>query len=111
MRGSHKAKWAYLSIVKMGRKMKKLYLCCYDIQDDKVRARVYLTIKKYVSGGQYSAYECYLTSRQKQHLDKGLQAILEECDTLHFQPLQASMPTICLGRANQPADPVFLYLG
>ena len=91
--------------------MNHLYLCCYDIQDDKRRGKVYRTLKKYQSGGQYSAYECYLTDLQKKQLEKQLSSIIEEADTLHFQRLQLCHETICLGRACQPMPSDFLYLG
>ncbi len=91
--------------------MNNLYLCCYDIQDDKKRAQVYREIKKHLSGGQYSAYECYLTGHQKQQLTIKLHDLLDNGDTLHFQPLPEPSKTICLGKATGVVNPDFLYIG
>jgi CRISPR-associated endonuclease Cas2 len=88
-----------------------LYLCCYDIQDDNIRHRVYKTLQQYQSGGQYSAYECYLNSAQKTQLESELNKLIETCDSVKFQILHNIQNIICLGKATRPLNEHFLYIG
>ena len=89
----------------------ELYLCCYDIEDDKTRGQVYRTFQQYQSGGQFSAYECYLTIKQKDKLEEELNEIIDQNDTLKFQVLRNTSGVICLGQAKKSLDPSFLYIG
>lgn len=48
--------------------IKRLHLVCYDIADDDVRLDFYNKTKDYALDGQKSAYECWLSHGDKQHL-------------------------------------------
>ena len=89
----------------------ELYLCCYDVKDDNIRGKVYRTLQQYQSGGQFSAYECYLSVMQKSLLEKELTELIEKTDTIKFQILKNIEGITCLGQAISPANSDFLYIG
>lgn len=90
---------------------KKLYVCCYDISNVKTRTKVFKAIKQQQCGGQYSAYKCYLSKREKKALEKYLVSLIEATDSLTFQIVHNIEGIIVLGRAITPTNPKFMYLG
>ncbi|PKI12722.1 CRISPR-associated endonuclease Cas2 [Colwellia sp. 12G3] len=90
---------------------KKLYVCCYDISCSKRRNKVFKTLKKHQIGGQYSAYECYLTAEQKIQLEQHLLSVIDENDTIKLQVINNVENIICLGIAHMPVNTNYLYFG
>jgi CRISPR-associated endonuclease Cas2 len=90
---------------------KKIYLCCYDIANSKARNRVHKIIQQYQLGGQYSAYECYLTTHEKNHLEALLLNEIDEQDTLKLQVIHQVADVIYLGVASKPVNVDYRYFG
>ncbi len=47
---------------------RKLYLVAYDVADSSRLRRMLYVIKDYATGGQKSAYECYLSNSEKREM-------------------------------------------
>lgn len=89
-----------------------LYLIAYDIREPKRLRHIGYTIKVFATGGQKSAYECYLTKGELQQLLKQSKAILnsDEDYLLIIKPLTPHL-TKALGKAEVPHLKTFLYFG
>lgn len=87
-----------------------LYIAAYDITDAKRLRQMHTLVQDYASGGQKSAYECYLTAPARQALiEKGGRIIRPDEDQfllIHVRPAA----TLILGCALPPATE-FGYLG
>ncbi|MFT5815090.1 MAG: CRISPR-associated protein Cas2 [Psychroserpens sp.] len=90
---------------------KKLYICCYDISCNKRRKKVLTAVQKQQVGGQYSAYECYLTLGQKIQFEKHLNSLVDECDTVKLQIIHDVSNIIALGVARAPVNAEYMYFG
>ncbi|WP_435101148.1 CRISPR-associated endonuclease Cas2 [Arhodomonas sp. AD133] len=91
---------------------RKLYLAAYDVRDPG-RLRAALTvIKGYASGGQKSAYECWLTHDEHQALHRAMDFVLNlHEDSFMAIPLEPRKPIATLGVAVKPVDPDYFYFG
>ncbi len=89
--------------------MRTLYLCCYDIRCRRIRTAVLGLIKPLSSGGQRSAYECYLNPQEKQELQLKLAVLAEEGDRIHLQRITQVEGIEVLGRAMAPAPTDFFH--
>lgn len=58
------------------------YLICYDISNDRKRHRVYALLQGYAVGRQQSAYLCWLTQSECEHLKQSILSLIEEGDAL-----------------------------
>lgn len=90
---------------------RRLYLCCYDITDSRARRSVLRIVATYSSGGQKSAYECYLSYAERHTLLALTSSYLDECDCLVLQPLNPSSDIKTFGIASKPVNVGFLFLG
>lgn len=92
--------------------LRKLYLVAYDVRQPKRLAAALKVVKGFASGGQKSAYECWLTTRELVCLYGRLLGVLEmQSDSVAFFPLELQRPMSALGTAVAPADPEFFYIG
>ncbi|MFA0465428.1 hypothetical protein AB4524_00820 [Vibrio breoganii] len=90
---------------------RRLYLCCYDISDTQARRGVHRIVSTFASGGQKSAYECFLSIGER-HLLLNLTApFMDECDNLVLQPLNKAQSIITLGVAQRPINSGFTFIG
>ena len=91
---------------------RKLYLAAYDVRDPRRLAKALRVVKGYASGGQKSAYECWLTPAEKRMLHLEMANVLDlSADAFSVIPLEPRRPLVTLGVAVEPADPDFFYFG
>lgn len=89
-----------------------LFLAAYDVAEPR-RLRVALDlVKGHATGGQKSAYECFLTPAEEARLLQDMALVLEEAeDSFLLIGLDPRSRVHTLGRAVAPADPDAFYLG
>ncbi|MCG5541925.1 MULTISPECIES: CRISPR-associated endonuclease Cas2 [unclassified Halorhodospira] len=91
---------------------RKLYLAAYDVRSPSRLARAVRVIKGYASGGQKSAYECWLTPAERTALHQEMAEVIDpDEDQFALLPLEPRRPLVTLGAAEAPADPDFFYFG
>jgi len=91
---------------------RKLYLVAYDISSPKRLVKTLNTVRILASGGQKSAYECFLTKTELSKLSSELQRIIkEEADSVLFVPINEEKPVALLGIAELPIEQGLVYLG
>ena len=89
-----------------------LYLIAYDIRDPGRLNRVRYFLKGYSTGGQKSAYECFLTGGELKFVMSNIsRLILDDEDRVHIFQMDGRSRTHVLGIALQPRDPSFFYVG
>jgi CRISPR-associated protein Cas2 len=86
---------------------RRLYLVCYDIADHKIRHGIHRIVRTYASGGQKSAYECYLSISEQHTLNKLVGIKLEEGDSFVIQPIIKPNEIRVLGVAIKPINSSF----
>lgn len=84
-----------------------LYVICYDIANDRRRARVHNVLSGFGQWRQFSVFECYLTRKQYLALLERLAKLLKPAED-HVRIYQLCRP--CEGRAEilggpKPDDP------
>ncbi len=89
-----------------------LYLVAYDVRDQRRLQQTHKVVVSYATGGQKSAYECFLTEAERERLVAELREVLDlEEDRAHLVRLRRNCQVTCLGRAVPPQDPVFFFVG
>jgi len=63
------------------------YVIIYDISDDKIRRKVYKTLKSYGAWKQYSAFEVDLSKTQHTELKHQLKDIIPSTEHIRIYPL------------------------
>ena len=91
---------------------RKLYLAAYDVRQPGRLTAALRTVRAYASGGQKSAYECWLTDSEFTELTLAMSVVLEpDADSFMLIPLDPRRPMTALGVAAPPVDPAFFYIG
>jgi len=89
-----------------------LYLVAYDVADRRRRKAALDLVKGFSAGGQRSVHECFLSPAEKGHLIFDTSQFLDDSDdrflVLRLDPRSR---VFALGRAVEPADRPFFYLG
>lgn len=89
-----------------------LYLIAYDVREDRRLTAVHNLLKGYSTGGQKSAYECFLTDGELNHVKRHIEGlILDAEDRVHIFQMDGRSRTHVLGIAIQPKDPDYFYVG
>jgi len=90
---------------------RRLYLAAYDVSHPR-RLRLALErLKGYATGGQKSAYECWLSNGEKAELLHDMALILEEdADRFLLIALDPRATVLTLGTAEVPADGTTFYI-
>lgn len=89
-----------------------LYLVAYDVRRPSRLRKALRVLKDYASGGQKSAFECYLSAAEKQELLERISAVLDlAVDAFVLIRLTERQTTCTLGKAVQPLDELYTYLG
>ncbi|MDW8324868.1 MAG: CRISPR-associated endonuclease Cas2 [Burkholderiales bacterium] len=90
---------------------RNLFLAAYDVADPR-RLRLALDlIKGQATGGQKSAYECFLTPAEEAQLLHDMAWVLDpEDDRFLLVTLDPRARVYTLGRAVQPVHPEHFYL-
>lgn len=89
-----------------------LHLACYDIAEPRRLIAALKLTRVYATGGQKSVHELFLTPAERTALVEDMSALIN-LDTDRFWLLRLD-PRSCvhtLGKAIQPADPDYFYIG
>jgi CRISPR-associated protein Cas2 len=90
---------------------RRLYLAAYDIHQPRRLHAALAVVKGYASGGQKSAYECWLSEGEKAALLHDLSLVLEEDeDSFLLLNLDPRGKPLTLGIAQAPANPDAFYI-
>jgi CRISPR-associated protein Cas2 len=89
-----------------------LYIAAYDIScARRLRATLKL-VKGHATGGQKSAYECFLTPAERRDLLDDLRAVIKpDADRVLLIRLDPRSRVHTLGIGGAPQDPPFFYCG
>lgn len=91
---------------------RQLYLVAYDVRDPKRLRLTHQVLKEFACGGQKSAFECYLTQREREELVGRVEQVIDtEEDALLVIRLTDRDTVSTLGIAVKPADELYTYLG
>ncbi len=91
---------------------RRLYVVAYDVRLASRLAAALRVVKGFASGGQKSAYECWLTEGERKELQGLLSDVLDlRVDSVAFLPLELRQPVSALGVAIAPADTPYIYIG
>ena len=91
---------------------RSLYVAAYDVSDDgRLRAALRL-LKGFASGRQKSVFECFLSDAEKRDMLAGVRELLDEHeDRFVLLRLDPRGTVRTLGKAVQPTDRSFIYVG
>lgn len=89
-----------------------LHLACYDIAEPRRLIAALKLTRAYATGGQKSVHELFLTPAERTALVEDM-CVLINLDTDRFWLLQLDPRSRVhtLGKAIQPADPDYFYVG
>lgn len=89
-----------------------LHLACYDIAEPRRLIAALKLTRAYATGGQKSVHELFLTPAERTALVEDM-SVLINLDTDRFWLLQLDPRSRVhtLGKAIQPADPDYFYVG
>lgn len=91
---------------------RKLYIVAYDVRHATRLAAALRVVKGFASGGQKSAYECWLDESDRRQLKSRLSGVLDlSVDSVALIPLAQRTPMTALGAAVLPDDPDYFYVG
>ena len=84
--------------------LRRLFVVSYDIRDKKRLKRALGVVRDYASGGQYSCYECYLSTAEQLELIGRMQQIMADEDGLFVIEISQPYIVTTLGKAQLPQD-------
>jgi CRISPR-associated protein Cas2 len=87
------------------------YLAAYDISHNYRRSKARQVLKAYSYSGQRSVFECYLTDAERQEVIRRLLPLIGCADRFFLLRLDPRSRVLTLGRAVEPQDPPFFYVG
>jgi len=88
------------------------YLAAYDVADPRRLVAALALVRGYVTGGQKSVHEVFLTAGERHELLHDMALLLDETrDRFFLLRLDPSARTYALGVATKPADPDYFYVG
>lgn len=91
---------------------RSLFLAAYDVAEPRRLKLALDLIKGHATGGQKSAYECFLNASEEARLLQDIALVLEEDeDSFLLIGLDPRSRVHTLGRAVEPVDPQHFYLG
>jgi CRISPR-associated protein Cas2 len=89
-----------------------LYIAAYDISDNGRLRDALKLLKGYASGRQKYVFECFLTDAEKRELLGGVRALLDALeDRFVLLRLDPRSKVYVLGKAVEPVDPPWFYVG
>lgn len=92
--------------------IRQLYLVAYDIRQPKRLYQTHKILKEFASGGQKSAFECYLTDGERKELVNRVEQCLDTTEDSFLVIAMVSRDAVSTrGIAVKPADDLFTYLG
>ena len=91
---------------------RSLYIAVYDVCQPSRLRKVHHIIKAYATGGQKSAYECFLTPVERKQLFTSVCRVIHETeDRFALLRVEERAQSVLRGIATPPADPEFYYVG
>ena len=91
---------------------RSLYLVAYDVREPSRLRHMLNVLKDYASGGQKSAFECYLFPWERSELISRVEMAMESDEDSFLMVSLAGVNNVkTLGIAVKPADEMFTYLG
>lgn len=91
---------------------RNLYLVAYDVRHPTRLASALRVVKGFASGGQKSAYECWLDQNDRAALLDEISEVLNlHEDSVALIPLAPQTRMTALGTAVLPDDPDYFYIG
>jgi len=89
-----------------------LHLACYDVAEPHRLVAALKLTRVYATGGQKSVHELYLTVAERDTLLADMRRLLAlDTDRFLLLRLDPRSRVHTLGRALQPADPDYFYIG
>ena len=89
-----------------------LYIAAYDIAHPKRLRKVHIAVKSYATGGQKSAYECFLTPAEREGLIVEVRTLFDDNeDRFALLRVEERAKPILKGIALPAVDPNFYYVG
>lgn len=89
-----------------------LYFVAYDVRHPTRLRKALRVLKDYASGGQKSAFECYLSVGEKNELLERIRDVLDlATDAFVVARLTNRNTEYTLGKAIQPMDELYTYIG
>ncbi len=89
-----------------------LHLACYDVAEPHRLIAALKLARVYATGGQKSVHELYLTVAERITLIDDMRALLDlSTDRFLLLRLDPRSRVHTLGKAVQPADPDYFYVG
>jgi CRISPR-associated protein Cas2 len=90
---------------------RQFYLAAYDVSCPRRLHAALQLIKGHATGGQKSAYECWLSAAERAELLHNISLVLDmAADRFLLLGLDPRSPPHTLGIAASPADPGFFYI-
>ncbi len=91
---------------------RKLYIAAYDVTEPSRLRRMLNVVKDYATGGQKSAYECYLTDAEHRELITRVNETIEsDEDRFSCIRVRGSNQPKALGIAIKPVNLDYFYIG
>lgn len=91
---------------------RSLFLIAYDVRNPRRLRHVHHVLKDFASGGQKSAFECYLSPAERKELLLRVEQEMDgDEDSLLLIRLGSGASVELLGRAVKPMDESYTYLG
>lgn len=89
-----------------------LYLGAYDVSDPRRLSAALQLTRAYATGGQKSVHELFLTPAERTALIDDMSVLLDlDCDRFLLLKLDPRSRVHTLGKAIEPADPDYFYVG
>ena len=89
-----------------------LHLACYDIAEPRRLIAALKLARAYATGGQKSVHELFLTPAERNHLVEDMSVLIDfDTDRFLLLRLDPRSNVHTLGKAIQPADPDYFYVG
>ncbi|MBL1260115.1 MAG: CRISPR-associated endonuclease Cas2 [Thiotrichaceae bacterium] len=93
-------------------RLSRLWIIAYDIEDDRIRRRIYQLLKNHGEAVQYSVFECWLLAHQLLLLRRQVQQEVGVDDSVRWYPLcvwcRRDIESQGVGRESD--DPPFILL-
>ena len=91
---------------------RQLHLACYDVAEPSRLIAALKLARRYATGGQKSVHELFLTEAEGRTLIEDMADLLDlGCDRFLLLRLDPRSRVFTLGKAVQPADPDYFYVG
>ncbi len=91
---------------------RQLYLAAYDVSSPRRLRSMLKAVREYSTGGQKSAYECFLTEGERVALLELVADLMDRVEDRFFLlRLDPRAKVGTLGKAVRPIDPRYFYIG